>query len=78
MKSVKKDVYTIIREVLNVDPEKINHNTPWYDLGAESFDLVELIVSLRDHFKLPIRTRDLNSINTLNQLINFIEKKIST
>lgn len=76
MKSVKTDVYTIIREVLNIEPENIDRNTPWYELGAESFDLVELIVALRDHFKIHIETKDLNSVNSLNELLEFIERKV--
>ena len=75
MSSVRQDVYTIIREVLNVNPKKIDHSTPWYELGAESFDLVELIVALREHFKLKIKTKDLTSVNTLNDLVNFIETR---
>lgn len=77
MTNVRQDVYTIIREVLNVNPKKIDHNTPWYQLGAESFDLVELIVALRDHFNLKIATKDLDKVTTLNDLINFIEQKIN-
>lgn len=76
MKSVRQDVYTIIREVLNINPKKIDHNTPWYELGAESFDLVELIVALREHFNLKIKTKDLTNVNTLNDLISFIETKV--
>lgn len=76
MNTVKQDVYTIIREVLNVNPKKIDHNTPWYELGAESFDLVELIVALRDHFNLKIKTADLSKVNTLGDLISFIENKL--
>lgn len=75
MTNVRQDVYTIIREVLNINPKKIDHNTPWYELGTESFDLVELIVALRDHFNLKIKTKDLSNINTLSDLINFIEKR---
>ena len=76
MSTVRTDVYMIIREVLNVDPRKIDHNTPWFELGAESFDLVELIVALRDHFQLEIKTEDLDEINTLNDLIRFIERRV--
>ena len=75
MTDVRQDVYTLIREVLNVDPRKIDQNTPWFELGAESFDLVELIVALRDHFQIEIQTQDLDKIETLNHLIEFIERK---
>jgi acyl carrier protein len=75
MQDVRQDVYTLIREILSVDPTKIDHSTPWHELGAESFDLVELIVALRDHFQIEIRNQDLDKIETLNQLIEFIESK---
>ena len=77
MKHVKKDVYIIIKEVLNINPKAIDPNMPWYELGAESFDLVELIIALREHFSIRLETDELGKITTLNQLIASIEKKVS-
>lgn len=75
--AVRAQIYSLIRETLNREPAKINKHKPWQELGVESFDLVELIVALRDHFKIQLKTKDLNKINTLHDLIVFTEKKSS-
>ena len=46
---------TIIAEVLNVDPEEITlQSTFTDDLGADSLDVVEIIMSLEEEFNIEI------------------------
>lgn len=75
MSKIKAEVYSIIKKTLHVNPEKMPDTTPWYDLGAESFDLIELVIALREHFNLKITTQDLSKIVTLKELLAFIEKQ---
>ena len=42
------------------------------DLGADSLDLVELIMSMEDEFGLEISDEDAESIITVQDAINFI------
>lgn len=76
MSDVKKTVHKLIRETINLDPSVIDPNTPWYDLGVESFDLVELIIALRQNFQVALTTNDLSNIDTLDHLIQFIEQNV--
>jgi acyl carrier protein len=75
--SVKHQIHQIIKQTLNLDPDNIDPNTIWYDLGAESFDMVELIIALRDNFQIKLDTQELSQIKTLNQLITYIETTIN-
>ncbi len=45
------------------------------DLGADSLDLVELIMSMEDEFGLEISDEDAESIVTVQDAINFIVER---
>jgi len=44
------------------------------DLGADSLDLVELIMSMEDEFGLEISDEDAENIITVQDAINFIQR----
>ncbi len=46
------------------------------DLGADSLDLVELIMSMEDEFSLEISDEDAENIITVQDAINFIRESI--
>jgi acyl carrier protein len=45
------------------------------DLGADSLDLVELIMSMEDEFGLEISDEDAESIITVQDAVNFIAER---
>lgn len=45
------------------------------DLGADSLDLVELIMSMEDEFGLEISDEDAETIITVQDAINFISER---
>ncbi|MDA2919873.1 acyl carrier protein [Desulfobacterota bacterium AH_259_B03_O07] len=45
------------------------------DLGADSLDLVELIMSMEDNFSLEIADEDAENIVTVQDAINFIMER---
>jgi len=45
------------------------------DLGADSLDLVELIMSMEDEFGLEISDEDAESIVTVQDAVNFIMER---
>lgn len=46
------------------------------DLGADSLDLVELIMSMEDEFGLEISDEDAESIITVQDALNFISERV--
>jgi len=45
------------------------------DLGADSLDLVELVMAFEDEFDVEIPTEDLEKILTVGDAINYINSK---
>jgi acyl carrier protein len=67
-------VLTIIADKLNMPKENIAHSSTFKDLGADSLDLVEIIMSFEEAFGIEIKDEDAESIKTVEQAISLIHK----
>jgi acyl carrier protein len=62
-----------------VDPEKITRATDiMNDLGADSLDLVELIMSLEEEFGISVVDDSIYEYKTVGEIADFIETLISS
>ncbi len=43
------------------------------DLGADSLDAVELIMTIEDEFNITIEEKDAQSLQTVRQIVEYIE-----
>jgi len=72
-KSVGQRVIEIIVEQLGVIAEEVIPEASFIqDLGADSLDLVELIMAMEDQFGLKISDEDAEKIQTVQDLIDYI------
>lgn len=46
------------------------------DLGADSLDVVDLLMSLEDEFDIEIPDEEIENIKTVGQLVKYIESSI--
>ncbi|MBW2672433.1 MAG: acyl carrier protein [Deltaproteobacteria bacterium] len=47
------------------------------DLGADSLDIVELIMAMEDHFGLEVSDDDLAKIRTVGDITGYIKERMS-
>ena len=58
-----------------IDPEKITMETNLIDdLGADSLDVVELIMNLEDEFGVSISDEEAVNLVTVQKIVEFLEK----
>ena len=63
-----------IAELLGVDEESITVETDFKeDLGADSLDLMELVMGFEEMFDVEIPTDDLTEIRTVGDVIEFLK-----
>ncbi|WP_097025527.1 acyl carrier protein [Clostridium peptidivorans] len=69
-----KKVKNIISEQLGIDAEEITMESSFVDdLGADSLDIVELIMALETEFDLEIPDEEAESINTVGDIVEYIK-----
>ncbi len=47
------------------------------DLGADSLDVVDLLMSIEDEFEVEIPDEEVENLKTVNQLVKYIETHVS-
>ena len=72
---VFEKVREILCDQLEIDPDEVTLDTDLVkDLGADSLDLVEVIMAIEDEFDVQIKDEDLENIKSVGDLINYISK----
>lgn len=74
--SIEEKVKKVIAEELSVDPSRVTPNATFAgDLGADSLDTVELVMSLEEHFGMDIPDEEAQKLLTVQDVIDFINHK---
>ena len=73
---VEEKVKQIIVEQLQVDEAEVTPSASFQeDLGADSLDVVELVMEFEDVFKITIPDEDYEKIKTVGDAVKYIEEK---
>lgn len=74
--SVPAKIKDIIVEQLGVDPEKVKSEASFIDdLGADSLDIVELVMAMEEEFDLEIPDEDAEKLKTVNDVVTYLASK---
>jgi acyl carrier protein len=69
------EIKEVIVEQLNVNPEEIKLESNFVeDLGADSLDVVELVMALEEKFEIEIPDSEAEKIQTVKDVVDYIEK----
>ena len=76
-KEIMGKVRKIISEKLGVEEEKVVEEAKLIDdLGADSLDLVDLIMDLENEFDVKVDDSDIEKISTVGEVVDYIAKKL--
>jgi len=74
-KTVERRAIEIIVEQLGVSEEEVTMEASFIDdLGADSLDLVELIMAMEEEFGIEISDEDAEKIQTVQDVVNYINE----
>ncbi|MBO9370560.1 MAG: acyl carrier protein [Chloroflexi bacterium] len=72
--SIYERVVKIIVDLLSVEPEKVTMDARFReDLGADSLDLVELVMAFEEEFGGTISDEEAQQIKTVGDAVRYIE-----
>ena len=73
---VFEKIRTILCEQLELEENQVTmESSIMEDLGADSLDLVDLLMSLEDQFNLEVADEDVEKIKTVGDLVRYVEEK---
>ncbi|NLA73412.1 MAG: acyl carrier protein [Clostridiales bacterium] len=68
-------VRTIICEQLDLEEDKVTMDSNILeDLGADSLDIIDLIMSFEDEFDIEVPDEEIEGIKTVGDLVKYIEE----
>ena len=68
-------VKKLLAEQLNIDAEKITESSKVIDdLGADSLDLVDLVMTIEEEFDVEISDDQVDVIKTVGDIVKYIEE----
>ena len=62
-----------IEEYLGVVP-RYDRQTDWHDLGADSLDLVELLLVVEDKIGVEINEKQLSQVHTVGEFMDLVDR----
>jgi acyl carrier protein len=74
--NVQERVKNIICDQLAVESEKVTDTASFIDdLGADSLDIVELVMTMEEEFELDIPDEDAEKMKTVGDVVSYIKTK---
>ena len=76
----KEEIFDKLKELvadqLGVEEDEVTMEaTMQDDLGADSLDLVDLVMSVEEEFGVKFADEDLENIKTVGDIVNYIEER---
>ncbi|NLG93639.1 acyl carrier protein [Caproiciproducens galactitolivorans] len=74
---VFEKVKAILSEQFDVEEDTITPDTSIADdLGADSLDVVDLLMSIEDEFEIEVPDEEIDNIKTVGELVKYIEDNV--
>ncbi|MCK9230646.1 MAG: acyl carrier protein [Syntrophales bacterium] len=78
LETIEQKVKETIINQLNITDEEYSPDAAFIDdLGADSLDIVEMIMSMEDIFGIEIDDEDLEKIRYVKDVIDYLKKRLS-
>ena len=66
----------LVAEQFAMEPAEVTMETSFEDdLGADSLDVVDLVMSLEDEFDLEIPDEDVENVRTVGDIVKYLEDR---
>lgn len=76
--TVQSKIITLIAEQLGVEENTITTESTLEQLGADSLDIVELIMKMEECFSIEISDEEAEQLKTVGQVASYIADKVSS
>ncbi len=76
MEDIFEKVKNVIADKLGVEPEEITESSSFIDdLGADSLDVVDIVMAFEDEFGVKIADDELEKFTTVGDIVKYLKEK---
>ena len=68
-------VADIVAEKLGIEKSRVTRESTLADLGADSLDLVEIVMKFEEQFGIEINDEDAEKMTTVSQVVDYIQQR---
>jgi acyl carrier protein len=77
MERLEQRLVKVIAECLDVNPEQVVPEAGFvHDLGADSLEVVDLIVGIEEEFEILIPDQDAHQIRTVREALEYLNQRL--
>lgn len=66
-------VIDIVAQKLKIDKATVQGNSTLQDLGADSLDMVEIVMKLEEVFGIEIKDEDAEKLTNVNEVVDYVQ-----
>lgn len=71
---IKNRVVKVVADILHTDANKIEQARSFEQLGADSLDMVEIVMRLEEEFSIEINDEDAQQLSSLDHVVDYINQ----
>ncbi len=75
--SVEETMQKIVSRIVRKDDIDLTSTTTFKDLGADSLDIVQILVALEDAFDIELEDEALKAINNMGEFLDYVKGKVA-
>ena len=74
--NIEKKIKSIIAEQLSISEDEVSSEASFIDdLGADSLDIVELVMAMEEEFEMEIPDEDAEKLLSVQDVIDYVKKR---
>ena len=74
---VEETLRKIVAKIIRKEDVVLDPNTSFKDLGADSLDIVQIMVAIEEAYDIELVDEELKSVTSLGGFIDYIKKKVA-
>ncbi len=75
--AVEETLRKIVAKIIRKEDVQLTPTTTFKELGADSLDVVQIMVALEEAFDIELVDEELKSINNMGGFIDYVKKKVA-
>jgi acyl carrier protein len=75
--SVEETIKEIAARILHKPDINFSDNVTFKDLGADSLDIVQMLVAIEDKYDIELVDEEMQAITNTREFVDYIERKIA-